>query len=64
MDIWQNGKYKVENYKTKRRVKVPDSEHIIVKNTHEAIISEETFETVQTVLSARHLQHITNMKLI
>ena len=50
----ENGKYKVENYKTKRRVKVPDSEHIVVKNTHEAIISEETFETVQTVLSARH----------
>ena len=50
----ENGKYKVENYKTKRRVKVLDSEHIIVKNTHEAIISEETFETVQTVLSARH----------
>ena len=50
----ENGKYKVENYKTKRRIKVPDSEHIIVKNTHEAIISEETFETVQTVLNARH----------
>ena len=50
----ENGKYKVANYKTKRRVKVPDSEHIIVKNTHEAIISEETFETVQTVLSAIH----------
>ena len=50
----ENGKYKVENYKTKRRVKVPDNEHIVVKNTHEAIISEETFETVQTVLSARH----------
>lgn len=50
----ENGKYKVENYKTKTRVKVPDSEHIVVKNTHEAVISEETFETVQTVLSARH----------
>ena len=50
----ENGKYKVENYKTKRRVRVPNSEHIIVKNTHEAIISEETFETVQTVLNVRH----------
>ena len=37
-----------------KKVKVPDSEHIVVKNTHEAIISEETFETVQTVLNARH----------
>ncbi len=40
----ENGKYKVENYK-KRIVKVPNSQHIVVKNTHEAIISEETFET-------------------
>ena len=44
----ENGKYKVENYKTKRRVKVPDSEHIVIKNTHEAIISEETFEKIST----------------
>ncbi len=50
----ENGKYKIENYKTKRRVKVPDNEHIVVKNTHEAIISVETFETIQTVLRARH----------
>lgn len=50
----EKDKYKVENYKTKRRVKVSDSEHIVVKNTHVAIISKETFKTVQTVLNARH----------
>ena len=50
----ENGKYKVENYKTKKLVRVPDEEHIIVKNTHEAIISEEDFYTVQTVMKKRH----------
>lgn len=50
----ENGKYRVENYKTKRRVRVPDDEHIIVMNTHEAIITESMFESAKTVLEARH----------
>ena len=50
----ENHKYQVENYKTKKCVRVPDSEHIIVHNTHEAIISEEDFNTVQTVIKKRH----------
>jgi hypothetical protein len=50
----ENHKYQVENYKTKKCVRVPDSEHIIVHNTHEAIISEEDFHTVQTVMKKRH----------
>ena len=50
----ENHKYQVENYKTKKCVRVPDSEHIIVHNTHEAIISEADFNTVQTVIKKRH----------
>ena len=50
----ENHKYQVENYKTKKLVRVPDSEHIIVKNTHEVIISEADFKTVQTVIKKRH----------
>lgn len=45
----ENGKYTVENYKTKKRVKTPIEKHIIVPNTHEAIISREKFKTVQEV---------------
>ena len=32
------------SYKSKKRKKVPESEWIIVKNAHEALIDEETFE--------------------
>lgn len=49
----ENHKYQVENYKTKKLVRVPDSEHLIVKNTHEAIINEADFNTVQTVIKKR-----------
>ena len=49
----ENHKYEVSNYKTKKLVKVPDSEHIIVKNTHEAIISEEDFEIVNNMIKSR-----------
>jgi len=50
----ENHKYEVKNYKTKKCTKVPDDEHIIVKNTHEAIISDEDFKTIQTVMAKRH----------
>ena len=49
----ENHKYEVSNYKTKKMVRVPDSEHIIVRNTHEAIISEEDFEIVNNMIKSR-----------
>ena len=49
----ENHKCEVSNYKTKKIVRVPDSEHIIVKNTHEAIISEEGFEIVNNMIKSR-----------
>ena len=49
----ENGKYKVKNYKTKKRTKVPEQERIIVKDTHEPIISRDDFEKVQLMISNR-----------
>ena len=49
----ENRKYEVENYKTKKRVRVPDDQHIIVKNTHEPIISREEYAEVQEILKSR-----------
>ena len=50
----ENHKYEVKNYKTKKCTKVPKEEHIIVRNTHEAIISRSDFEHVQELI--RHRQ--------
>ena len=38
------------NYKSKRRITVPEEERYIGKGTHEAIIDEEDFNTVQNIL--------------
>ena len=38
------------NYKSKRRITVPEEERYICKGTHEAIIDEESFNTVQNIL--------------
>ena len=38
------------NYKSKRRITVPEEERYICKGTHEAIIDEEDFDTVQNIL--------------
>lgn len=38
------------NYKSKRRITVPEEERYICKGTHEAIIDEEDFEIVQNIL--------------
>ena len=38
------------NYKSKRRITVPEEERYICKGTHEAIIDEEDFNTVQNIL--------------
>ena len=50
----ENHKYEVKNYKTKKCTKVPKEEHIIVRNTHVAIISRSDFEYVQELI--RHRQ--------
>lgn len=49
----ENHKYEVANYKTKKRVRVNDNEHIIVYNTHEAIISDEDYKAVQNLIQSR-----------
>lgn len=38
------------NYKSKRRITVPEEERYICKGTHEAIIDEESFDAVQNIL--------------
>lgn len=49
----ENHKYEVKNYKTKKRTRVPKDEHIIVENTHEAIISRNDYNRVQELIQAR-----------
>lgn len=41
------------SFKNKKNVYKPEEEWIRVENTHEAIISEETFHTVQKLISSR-----------
>ncbi len=53
MGDMENRKYEVENYKTKKITKVPLEKHIIVKDTHEAIITREDFQRVQELLAAK-----------
>ena len=48
-----NHKAEVKNYKTKARRAVPQEEWIIVENTHEPIITKETFDHVQAILSSK-----------
>ncbi len=43
-------KRKKVNYKSKKRINVPEEERYICKNTHEPIIDEESFNTVQQIL--------------
>ena len=50
----ENRKYEIANYKTKERVKVPQDQHIVVENTHEALVSREDFNTVQGFIKMRH----------
>lgn len=56
----ENGKYEVQNYKTKKRVRVPQEKHIIVRNTHEPIIDREDFELVQKLIKSRHSEPVHN----
>lgn len=49
----ESNKYEVINYKTKKCVPVPKERHLIVENTHEAIISQEDYDAVQSMIKAR-----------
>lgn len=44
------GRRKKVSYKSKKEIRVPKEDWIIIKNTHEPIIDEETFNTVQELL--------------
>ena len=44
------GRRRKLNYKSKKEIRTPKEEWIITKNTHEAIIDEDTFNTVQNLL--------------
>ena len=46
-------KTQTKSFKNKKPVAVPKEEWIIVRNTHEAIIDEETFELVQKFISVK-----------
>ncbi|PNP92520.1 recombinase [Listeria newyorkensis] len=46
-------KTQTKSFKNKQLVPVPKEDWIIVKNTHEAIIDEETFEIVQKFISIK-----------
>lgn len=42
-----------KSYKSKKKVWLPREEWVVFKNTHEAIIDEETYETVQRIRQAK-----------
>lgn len=59
------GRRKKINYKSKKEIRTPKEDWIIVKNTHEAIIDENTFNTVQSLLRKnRNKVNKSNMKLL
>lgn len=49
----ENHKYEIKNYKTKRRTPVAKDDRIIVKDTHEAIISRSDYHKVQELIKGR-----------
>lgn len=48
-----NGKTKKLSYKSKKIIQMPEQEYIIVKDKHEAIVSQERFDKVQTLIASR-----------
>ncbi len=48
----ENRKYEIQNYKTKKVIKVPKDKHIIVPNTHEPIIIRDEYERVQELIKS------------
>lgn len=49
-----NHKTEIINYKTKESARVPREQQIVVANCHEAIVSRDDYERVQTLISLRH----------
>ena len=47
------GRHKKVSYKSEKTIWLPQSQWIVVENTHEAIIDRGTFETVQMMLKER-----------
>lgn len=45
------GKNRIKSYKVSKSISVPQDDWIIVKDTHEPIVSKEDFEQVQDILS-------------
>ena len=45
------------SYKVKKYIQLPESEHTIKKNAHEAIISEEEFNMAQKILKTKTHKH-------
>lgn len=54
------GRVKKASYKSKKLIKMPREEWIVVENTHEAIIDKETFQKVGELIKSRtHTRHRT-----
>ncbi|MEL7656133.1 MAG: recombinase family protein [Bacillota bacterium] len=48
------GKYRKANYKSKKLLRVPMTDWIIIPNTHEPIIDQSTWNTVQKKLASKY----------
>ena len=48
-----NFRTRKKSYKSKKTIELPQEDWVVFENTHEAIIDEETFETVQRIRQAR-----------
>lgn len=49
-----NHKTEVVNYKTKETVRLPKEQQLVVVNCHEALVSQDDFDRVQTIITLRH----------
>lgn len=59
------GRRKKINYKSKKEIRTPEEEWIIVKNTHEPIIGQDTFYTVQNLLKKnKNKTHSSKIQLL
>ena len=59
------GRRKKLNYKSKKEIRTPREDWIITENTHEAIIDNDTFYTVQDLLKKnKNKANSKNMKLL
>lgn len=48
-----NFRSKKKSYKSKKKIMLPKEDWVVFKNTHEAIIDEDTYETVQRIREAK-----------